>query len=148
MGRPPVEKKQRQFPVALPDEVRERLEAAAKASERSLAEEIRRRLNKSFEADTHDEQTRDLAYAVIWMAEELGRQTGRPWHSTRKSRSALAVAIEHWLEISGPQESAAVSDLFGPDDPPTLGRSIARHFQRFAFETRRALQLLRGERQP
>ena len=50
MGRPPLEKKQRQLAVALPDDVRKRLEAAAAKvlpTGHSLAEEIRRSSSSS-----------------------------------------------------------------------------------------------------
>jgi Arc-like DNA binding domain len=146
MGRPPLEKKQRQLAVALPDDVRERLEAAVEKSGRSLAEEIRRRLNESFEADAHDDLTRDFAYAGIWMAEELGRQADAPWHSSRKGCEALVVAIKLFLEGVAPGKNA--SDPLAADDAPTLGRSVARHFQRHIFEMRKVVQILRGDRKP
>lgn len=146
MGRPPLEKKQRQLAVALPDDVRQRLEAAAARSGGSLAEEIRRRLVASFDAEAHDADVRDLAEGVMWMAEELKRQAGVSWHSTRKAREALSSAIQTWLEISAPPQSPAAEDLFGPDDPPTLGRSIARHYQRQYSEIMKAIRILRGER--
>jgi hypothetical protein len=147
MGRPPLEKKQRQLAVALPDDVRNRLEAAAVKSDRSIAEEIRRRLDESFAADAHDDKTRDLIYAAAWMAEEVSRQAEAPWHSSRKGCEALAVAIQMLIEGLGPRKDPS-PDPFGPDDPPTLGRSVARHFQREVFEIQKAVRILRGDRKP
>jgi hypothetical protein len=148
MGKKPKPKSQRgvHTAVVLPPDMLERL----RQSERGVSEEIRRRLTESFEAERHDQQTRDLQYAVAWMAEELARQANGAWHTTRKGREALAAAIQTWLELNMPKASGtvAVSDLFGPDDPPTLGRSIARHFQRHELEMHKALQLLRGDREP
>ena len=129
MGRPPLESKQRQLAVALPPEVRAQLEAAATASGHSVAEEIRRRINLTLWLDTYDKPTRDLADAVMWIAREIELQTRSPWQRNRKSNEALSAALQEWLEHLRPQLSGGASDLFGPDDPATLGRSIARYYR-------------------
>ena len=116
-------------------------------SPRGLSNEIRDRIERTFREDALDPVTGDLQYAVTWMSDELTRQAGRPWHASRKGREALAAAIETWLALSAKSIGDA-EDPFGPDDPPTLGRSIARHFQRHVFEMRKTMQLLRGERNP
>ena len=137
MGRPPLDnKKQRQLAVALPPDVRLQLEAAASASGRSLAEEIRRRVNLTLYDDAeYDAPTRELAEDIKWIAAEISRQTGWPWHVLPRGRESLAIALQTWLEITAPKRETSVgaSDLF-VDDPATLGRSIARWRERHKIE--------------
>ncbi len=134
MGRPPLEKKQRQLPVALPEDVRAELEAAALKSGHSVAEEIRRRITLTLEADAHDTQTRALAADVAQLAEQINREKGFAWHSHEKAFETLVSAINAWLAGIKPKrrDGVGASDLmWGDDDPATLGRSIARHHQGF-----------------
>jgi hypothetical protein len=42
-----------------------------------------------------------------------------------KGRQAILASFQQWLEILREPPPAA-EDAFGPDDPPTLGRAIAR----------------------
>jgi hypothetical protein len=94
--------------------------------------EIRHRLTLTLEEDQFEMPTRELARDVMFLADEVKRQSGLSWHTYPKAHEALAEALRMWLEIIKPPiaESAAASDLFGPDDPSTLGRSIARSYQR------------------
>lgn len=132
-----------QTAVRLPRHVLDRL----KESDLGVSGEIRRRLDRTFDLDAFDDRTRDLADCVMWIASEVSRQVGHPWHVTGKGQQAVAAAIQYLLEpAEGSQiASTASEDLFGPDDPPTLGRSIARHYQRHIAEMRNALRLLKGE---
>jgi hypothetical protein len=69
------------------------------------------------------------------------------WHSNPNTHAALSEALRTWMEIIKPQQQGAVSDLFGPGDPETLGRATARHYQRFKAEmekTERELRQLQG----
>jgi hypothetical protein len=144
MGRKP----KRQMGVALSDELRQKLSTASEAGGRSIAEEIRRRVEQSFEADAVDEATRELVEAVIWIADELNRQIRSSWALRRGGREALAHAIQAWLEITAPPRRSGpvvASDLMGPDDPPTLGRSIARTYQRFKAAIEKSTEELRRE---
>jgi hypothetical protein len=122
--------------LRLPREMYERL----KQSYLGVSGEIRRRLERTFLEERYDVETRELADDVMWLAGEVQRQCGGlSWHLYPKAHEALAEALRMWLEISKRRaaesaaalaESAAALDLFGPDDPPTLGRSIARSYQR------------------
>ncbi len=92
---------------------------------------IRERLNRTFDEETFDWRSRELADSVLWISDELSRQIGVPWHATQKGHQALAAAIEQLLaNMAQTEKSAEVEDSFGPDDPPTLGRAIARQFLR------------------
>jgi hypothetical protein len=109
--------------VVLEPEVRERL----KASEKGVSLEIRERINRTLWEEEAAPPTRELAVAVRQMAEEISRQTCTPWHSTMKGRRAIVAAIQHFLD-SLPAPTAAAEEMFGPDDPSTLGRVIARMY--------------------
>jgi hypothetical protein len=126
-----LEKKQRQLAIALPPDIRDRLQAAADTAGHSLAEEIRRRLALTFAADAIDPVTRELAADIMHIADDVTRLSEVPWHSNPKAQQALAVAIQTWLEDHPPPDHGpAAASLFGPDDPPTLGRSIAKLYER------------------
>jgi len=124
-----------QTAVRLEPEILEKL----RESHLSLSDEIRRRISLTLEADKYDENTRALATDVMWLADEVSRQLGFPWWSGPKAHHALGVAIQTWIEMGAPPLSAAESDLFGPDDPATLGRSVARHYRRLRLETKKNL---------
>jgi hypothetical protein len=139
--------------VALSDELRKKLEAASTAAGHSIAEEIRLRLERTFQVDTYDAATRELAADVLWIADEINRQSVS-WHLYPKAREALTEAIRTWIEITAPKRKIkmpqpgrmvpvpGVSDLFGPDDPATLGRSIARLYERVKPELEKNTQEL------
>jgi hypothetical protein len=74
-----------------------------------VSEEIRRRITLSLEADTEDPLTKQLADAVMWIADEVSRQAGVPWHSNQNARKALAVGIQTWFEIIAPPLLGAAS---------------------------------------
>lgn len=118
----------KQMGVALPDYLRGKLEASSAAANVSIAEEIRRRLEMSFENDARDDYTKGLVSAAIWIAGDIASQgAGAYWYATQKGRQAVAAGIRHYIEMLQP-EAGAGEDLFGPDDPETLGRASARHY--------------------
>jgi hypothetical protein len=118
----------KQMGVALSDDLRGKLEASSAAKNVSIAEEIRRRLEMSFENDARDSYTRALVSAAIWIADDIASQgAGAYWYATQKGRQAVAAGIRHFIEMLQP-EAGAGEDLFGPDDPETLGRASARHY--------------------
>ena len=118
----------KQMGVALPDYLRGKLAAASAAANVSIAEEIRRRLEISFENDARDSYTQDLVSAAIWIAGDIASQgAGAYWYATQKGRQAVAAGIRHFIEMLQP-EACSGDDLFGPDDPETLGRASARHY--------------------
>jgi hypothetical protein len=118
----------KQMGVALPDYLRGKLAAASAAANVSIAEEIRRRLEISFENDARDSYTQALVSAAIWIAGDIASQgAGAYWYATQKGRQAVAAGIRHFIETLQP-EAGSGEDLFGPDDPETLGRASARHY--------------------
>jgi hypothetical protein len=149
----------RQLKVSLPDDLRAKLDKASESSGKSLGDEIRTRLERTFHEDAVDGPTRNLIEAVKWISAEIGRQVQIPWYFSVKSKEALSTALQTWLEIINPLATAGPvddtqRDLFGPDDPPTLGRAVARHYRRIyelkhdAYENLRVhaeMQRIRGE---
>jgi hypothetical protein len=124
--------------VVLSPEVRDQL----KESERGLSEEIRERIERTLEWDTHDEPTRELAADIMGIAHELNRQTGVAWHTNSVAHDALAAAVQLLLENTKPPAgSAAVSDLF-VGDPRTRGRSVAQFYLRIKAENEKTRQEL------
>jgi hypothetical protein len=115
--------------LRLPREMYDRL----KRSDLGVSAEIRRRLEHTFSEEVYDAKTRELAADVMWMADQIRRDTRIEWHAHRKAHEAFTAAVMNWLEGLKPKEheSPAVEALFGPDDPQTLGRSIARLLRRF-----------------
>jgi hypothetical protein len=145
MGRPPLEKKQRQLAVALPAEIRDRLQMAADTAGHSLAEEIRRRIERTLREDALGPDLRELLADVAWLAYEIDRQVGisSSWCALPKANDALAEALRARLQMLKPKRIGTVpgaSDLMGPDDPPTLGRSIARLYERIKPELEKNTQ--------
>lgn len=78
-----------QTAVRLPREMHERL----KQSEHGLSEEIRRRVERSFEEEAYDVKTRELAALVAKLAAEVERETGSAWHTHAGAHRLLRRAI-------------------------------------------------------
>jgi hypothetical protein len=123
--------------LLLEDQLRERLEKASAAAGCSVGEEIRRRLERTFDQDADPETSKLLAAIgdfTIWVI----NYTGHRWHEHRAAtrvlrRAILARLTRHWGEsiehaVFAPGEKKSV--LVDSDDPDTLGLSLeATHFQ-------------------
>jgi hypothetical protein len=105
MGRPPAKYKQRQIAIALPPTFRERLEQAASASEHSIAEEVRQRLEQSFGAERLDEATRDLLLTIQSVAKLVRSQTGYDWFAHPRAWEVFRHAINVHLDRLRPTEA-------------------------------------------
>jgi hypothetical protein len=139
MAKKPVKRPsvQRQIGVALPDEMRDLLENAAKGAGHSIAEEIRKRLERTFEEESIDEDTRNLLNAIKLLAYLILFQTGRSWHEHPAAASVMRHAIDaRLLRYQGgdgeaqfspdelpTRESRFIATL--PDDPRTLGAALS-----------------------
>src|SRR5579859_4871669 len=104
MGRPPLETKLRQIPVALSADSRARLEEAAANAGHSLAEEIRRRLERTFVEDATDQPTRDLMLTFDDLNRLVAAQTGYSWYTHPGAWSVLRAAILARLDRLQPVE--------------------------------------------
>jgi len=118
----------KQLKVSLDDDLRAKLEASSVASGKSLGEDIRDRLERTFAEDLIDPKTRDLTDDIQGLAGELAAQS-HTWHAHPKAFEAFTEAVKTWLEFQRPRrKGVGVSDMIDAsiDDPQTLGRTIAR----------------------
>jgi hypothetical protein len=80
----------------LPGELHAQIEASASANGRSASEEVRRRLEASFEGAppaSGDAKTGELLALIATIAREIGEIYGKPWHEDAWVRDALLGAI-------------------------------------------------------
>jgi hypothetical protein len=131
---------QQQFKITLGEDLRSKLDQMSVFNGRSIAEEIRQRLEMTFDLQG-DGHTLDLIYALLFLAHETMRDFGSTWWGDERARSAFMAAVAdqiisypinptdlaaHPLITLGTREQQA-----GPDDPPeVIGRAIARKYRR------------------
>jgi hypothetical protein len=123
--------------VVLPADVIERL----KRSERGLSEEIRNRLVYTLFVDEFDARTRELALAVMRLADDVRGHTGQPWYGGRQPFEVLETALQTYLATLKPVNELPSADF--RDDPATLGRAIARNDARRVEVSEAARKVLR-----
>jgi Arc-like DNA binding domain len=137
IGRPPKAKEDRKavnFTFRSRDQMRERLEAAAAASGRSISEEIEYRLNQSFDEERLSAAFlggNDTAKALQLIANAMRLETaagdGTPW--SKDQRKAEAVQTAATLLIAGSAglpvvpPTTVVTEL---GDPSERGRKLAK----------------------
>ena len=93
----------KQLNVALSDDLRTQLDAASREAGRSIAEEVRQRLERSFFGDASmDQKTRDLALAIGRFARLLEHDRGSAWHVDTTTHAALGELISMWLQDHPP----------------------------------------------
>ena len=113
--------------IALPDDLRARLDAASAKSGKSVAEEIRSRVEASF-AQAADQPTYDFLRGVALMVGEIELETGAPVWQHAGAHETLARAIQMRLEVLKPKGSLAFGDrphaTVSDDDPSKLAARI------------------------
>jgi hypothetical protein len=125
----------KQLKVGLPDALRSRLGTAAAASGKGLAEEIRGRLERTFENEIErgDAPTLKLSEAIEKLATLVSIQTGHAWHAHPAANRVMRFAITGRLARLTPQGDAvfAPSELPtarlvapGSDDPEAMGLAL------------------------
>jgi hypothetical protein len=114
----------KQLNVALSDDLRAQLDAASREAGRSIAEEVRQRLERSFFGDDHvDQRTRDLAMAIGRFARLLEHDRGSAWHADPTTHAALGELIGMWLQHHPPTRkmtSQALRAKKGSPRQPTV----------------------------
>ena len=132
---------QQQFKITLGEDLRAKLDQTSTFNQRSIAEEIRQRLEMSF-AIQGDGHTLDLIYALLFVAHETMRDFGSTWWGDERARSAFMAAVADQILSYpiNPKDHIAAHPLItlatreqqaGPDDPPeVIGRAIARSYRR------------------
>jgi hypothetical protein len=96
--------------IALPDELRAQLDAASTKSGRSVAEEIRSRVEATFALETVDRATRDFIAGVARMPAEVELETGAAWHKHAGAWAVFRAAILSRLQRIKPKGATT----FGP----------------------------------
>jgi len=115
----------RQLSVALDEASREELEALAAANGRSIADEIRRRLELTLYLDKFEPQTRELALDIMELANELRlHQGGYPWWDHPKAHEGFVEAVTTWLDGLKPVQDPGGVGIHA--DPRTVGQIVAR----------------------
>jgi hypothetical protein len=130
----------KQMKVALPDFLRTKLDAASEKSGRSVAEEIRARVEASFTRDAVvDKPTQDVVEAVAEMAAAIELEMGSAWHKHAGAHYAFGEVILTRLERfrpKGPIEMPVQSDRpnatvtpVGKKDAKSLLEMLARSIE-------------------
>jgi len=106
MGRPPkpeAEKRQ-QIGVRTSPDLKDRLEGAAAANARSVAQEAELRLIQSFDADDlmNDASTKSMFIQMAGEIRRAERATGKAWHQDVTTHRAAAALIKDFLEHHAP----------------------------------------------
>jgi hypothetical protein len=83
----------KQLKVSLPDGLRAALEETARASGRSISEEIRRHIERSMDTESAEPQTRELMAKIDKMAAWVKIETRHDWHAHPAAMAVLRSAI-------------------------------------------------------
>jgi hypothetical protein len=139
MGRPPLEKKLQQLAVSLPPDVRGRLQVAAEAAGHSLAEEVRRRIDKTIRWEGFDPVTMELLEGLEQITVLLRQDFDVEWYATSRAHEAFVTAVNQRLAGYAPPatvegSSAVALGMVGPADPSeTIGRMRERDDRRITY---------------
>jgi len=111
----PADEKMTQLKVSLPDDLRSWLEAAVEGTGRSLGDEIRQRLEATFDREEKlDNQTLRLAYAIDRLASYVFLQTNHRWYDHAAANRVMRHAITARLARLRPEGDP----VFQPDELP------------------------------
>jgi hypothetical protein len=124
----------KQLKVALPDDLRARLDAASAKSGRSVADEIRMRVEASFARDALDESTRGFLDHVARMPAAIERETGAAWYSHAGAHQVFRQMLLKALARLRPDGLIAFGkrrhQSIPGDDPEDIGNSLESHLWR------------------
>ena len=127
----------KQLNVSLPDELRDALEACARANKHSVANEIRRRLEQSVRVDNLDPQAPALISLLLALISEVHQITGQNFSSHPKAFETLMLVLQSGLNDFKPKKAPAGGDPLADDDASTLARAVLRRWD--------SVSQLRGE---
>jgi hypothetical protein len=102
-----------------------------KQSPDGVSEEIRRRLERSFEAeDKHDPQTREFAEDIVELTAQLHDQAKVAWHQHPEVHAALMAAVALYLESLAPKPEGVPPPIrgFKPGHGGSVGNMLATNF--------------------
>jgi hypothetical protein len=108
--------------------IHERHHELLKNSPLGLSEEARRRIERTFVEDQIDPHTREIAAAVVRLAEAVKQRVGTEWHAHPRSYEVFATALSSRLAKYRPVKAPETAGLLidSADDAPTIGRMLER----------------------
>jgi hypothetical protein len=87
----------------------------------SLSDEIRDRLNRTFEEDKLDVYTRELRRGLVNIAAKLREDYGAEWYESSRVREAFSVAIVQRIQAYGYlAKEGGAKELFEPHGSPEI----------------------------
>jgi hypothetical protein len=120
-----------QLKITLPAFIRDELDRASAKSGKSLAEEIRSRLARTFQQDAMEVPMLELLAAIVRLGDFIKSQSGRAWHADAAARQAFAVAVSARLARLGPADPGGKLEpaegnmpFVASDDPNVVGLSL------------------------
>jgi hypothetical protein len=124
----------KQLKIVLPVELRAELDAAAAKSGKSVAEEIRSRVEWTFDLEPMDKPTLELLTAVALMAAAVERETGAAWHTHPGAHTTFRHAVSGYLADLRPGVGlfafgARPYQADPSDDPELIGLTIKQWAQ-------------------
>jgi hypothetical protein len=117
----------KQLKISLPDELRAKLDEAAGISGNSVAEEIRSRVEQTFQTQRADDETQALIEALQWLARHVYLDTGAQWHQHRLARMALLDAIREYM-LAHQQNDLVEISADAQENAGVIGRAFARAY--------------------
>ena len=101
------------------------------AGNRRVSDEIRERLDRTFNEDQLDPVTRELRDIVVDLAKALAVDYRGAWHQSSGCHQAFGSAVAAVIKAHAPKPTTGISALMEPDIPPeTLGQIRLRDIQR------------------
>jgi hypothetical protein len=118
----------KQLKIVLPVELRAELDAETAKSGKSLADEIRTRVEWTLDLAPVDKPTERLLKVVALMAAYLERECGAPWHAHAGTHAAFRTGVLSYLLGLKPDGTVAFGErphcAVPGDDPEVIGVSI------------------------
>jgi len=120
--------RQKQLTVTFTDDLRERLEEAASAAGVSIAEEVRKRLERTLEEDCRPID-RKLIASIFYLAHLVYLQTGQLWNEHAGANEILRHAVDARIKRIGGAGDTALDPtwrarLVESDDLKTVGLGL------------------------
>jgi hypothetical protein len=113
-----------QLKVGLPDHLRSKLETAVEETSQSLGEEIRQRLERTFDEDRLPATTRKLIADIVELAEDVEIDQFAQWFLSPRAQEIFAVAVVARIKAYLPDGPDPLRNPDDQRDPYTVGLTI------------------------
>jgi hypothetical protein len=119
----------KQLKISLPDDLRTRLDWVAQLSGKSVAEEIRSRVEETFQRRDTGPEMEALVEAVRWLARHIQIDMGAEWHQHGQVRRALLDGISEYMLEHQKSDVVEIS-ADAKEGAHAVGRAFARAYLR------------------